>query len=283
MWNHQVRFNGQSYVEKLSSWNIDAKGKPTLGAAADCWQEYPYYDGSSAASSVYYMIKCRYNGPARLAGEAAMLIDPLNMFEKGRRAYQYLPGQRRVKLAPELAFDTPNPTTAGASTYDDLFLFSGSMERYDWKLVGKREVYVPYNAYKAAYLAKTEELLTPRHLNPDFVRWELHRVWVVEATLREGKRHIYSKRRFYLDEDSWSALASESYDARDQLYRVGLAYQAPSYDVPASMTDFTTIYDLISGVYAANAWGGNGGTLKYEPPLAPAEWTGEALAGGGIR
>ena len=87
------------------------------------------------------------------------------------------------------------------------------------------------------YGAKQDDLLKPNHLNPDLVRWEQHRVWVVEATLREGKRHVYSKRTFYIDEDSWAAVASDEYDARGQMYRAGFAYMAPSYDLPAPYTD----------------------------------------------
>jgi hypothetical protein len=162
-----------------------------------------------------------------------MLVDPLDIGTKDRRAWTYLPGQRRVKVAPDLAHDTPNPGTAGATTFDDTFIFNGSMDRFDFKLVGKKEMLVPYNDYVAVYQSKQDDLLKPNHLNPDLVRWELHRVWIVEATLKEGKRHVYSKRTFYLDEDSWMALASDEYDARGQLYRTGFAYMAPSYDVPA--------------------------------------------------
>ena len=111
--------------------------------------------------------------------------------------------------------------TAGATTFDDSFIFNGSMDRFDFKLVGKKEIIVPYNDYVAVYGSKQDDLLKPNFLNPDLVRWELHRVWIVEATLREGKRHVYSKRTFYLDEDSWMALASDEYDGRGQLYRAG--------------------------------------------------------------
>src|SRR3546814_8151734 len=99
------------------------------------------------------------------------------------------------------AFDTPNPVTAGATTCDDAFIFNGSLERYDFKLIGKQELYVPYNTYKLVFAPKPDQVFTANHVNPDFVRWELHRVWVVEATLKPGKRHVYAKRRFYLDEE----------------------------------------------------------------------------------
>ncbi|HSW22304.1 MAG TPA: DUF1329 domain-containing protein, partial [Burkholderiaceae bacterium] len=208
---------------------------------------------------------------------------PIDMGTKDRRAWMYLPGQRRVKVAPDLAHDTPNPGTAGATTFDDTFIFNGSMDRFDFKLVGKKEIVVPYNAYAAVYQAKQEQLLKPNHLNPDLVRWELHRVWVVEATLREGKRHVYSKRTFYLDEDSWSALASDEYDARGQLYRTGFAYMAPSYDLPAPYTDMFGHYDLVSGVYSLTGFIAETGGLKHTKPLPDREWTADSLAGAGVR
>ena len=96
------------------------------------------------------------------------------------------------------------------------------MDRFDLKLVGKKEMYVPYSNYRLTYHKNPADVTKPNHINPDLVRWELHRVWVVEATLKADKRHIYSKRVFYLDEDSWMALASDEYDARGQLYRVEL-------------------------------------------------------------
>ena len=134
-------------------------------------------------------------------------------------------------------------------TYDDAGLFYGSLERFDWKLVGKKEVIVPYNTYRFTYAPKAEDVFLPQFINPDTVRWELHRVWVVEATLKQGKRHIYSRRTLYIDEDSWTALATEQYDARGQLWRTGYAYLAPAYDALAAAALTSAHYDLISGGY----------------------------------
>jgi hypothetical protein len=208
--------------------------------------------------------------------------EPLDYSEKGRRSWQYLPGQRRVRLAPDLSFDTPNQGTAGGSCWDDTFLFNGSMERFKFKLVGKKEMYVPYNAYKASYFrGDVKQMLTPKHLNPDMVRWELHRVWVVEGTLAEGKRHVYSKRTFYLDEDSWTALGSDEYDIRGNMYRVGFAYMSPSYDEPAPNADMQTYYDLIARSYAVNFWPRNG--IKYTTKVPDNVFNPDAMAGGGLR
>jgi len=283
MWNHLVRFNGQSYEARYRNLTVDASGRSTLATEGVSTQEYPYWDTNKAQSETYWRIKLAYTGPARRAGEALMLVDPLDIGSKDRRAWTYLPGQRRVKVAPDLAHDTPNPGTAGASTFDDTFIFNGSMDRFDFKLVGKKEMLVPYNTYAAVYQAKQDELLKPNHLNPDLLRWELHRVWVVEATLREGKRHVYSKRTFYLDEDSWAALASDAYDGRGQLYRAGFAYMAPSYDVPAPYSDMFGHYDLVSRVYSLTGFIAETGGLKHTAPLADREWTADSLAGAGVR
>jgi hypothetical protein len=283
MWNHLVRFNGVAYDAKYRNLTVDSSGHASLTTEGNSVQEYPYWDTAQADSDTYWRIKLSYTGPARRAGEALQLFDPLDLGTKDRRAWIYLPGQRRVKVAPDLAFDTPNPGTAGSTTFDDTFIFNGSMDRFDFKLVGKKEMLVPYNDYRAVYQSKQDELLTPNHLNPDLVRWELHRVWVVEATLRAGKRHVYSKRTFYLDEDSWAALASDEYDGRGQLYRAGFAYMAPSYDVPAPYTDMFGHYDLIARIYSLTGYTAETGGMHQGKPRSEREWSPDALAGSGIR
>jgi hypothetical protein len=282
MWNHLVRYNGQAYEAKYRNLNVDSAGRATLSTEGVSVQEFPYWDASKP-SDTYWRIKLTYTGPARRAGEALMLHDPLDIGTKDRRAWSYLPGQRRVKVAPDLSHDTPNPGTAGATTFDDTFIFNGSMERFDFKLVGKKEMLVPYNAYAAVYQAKQDELLKPNHLNPDLVRWELHRVWVVEATLKPGKRHVYGKRVFYIDEDSWAAVASDEYDGRGQLYRAGFAYNAPSYDLPAPYTDMFGHYDLVTGLYSITGFVAETGGVKFTKPLPDREWTADSLAGTGVR
>ena len=282
IWNHLLRYSGRAYEASFENYNVN-DGHATLSTAAVNQQDFPYWAPKGDNSDVFVRLKNRFTGPARRVGEQFLIIDPLSYADTGRRAWQYLPGQRRVKLAPNLAFDTPNPSTAGATTFDDAFIFNGSLERYDFKLIGKQELYVPYNDYKLMFAPKADAVFTGNHVNPDFLRWELHRVWVVEATLKPGKRHIYAKRRFYLDEDSWGALASDEYDARGQLYRAGFALQTPRYTWPAPNTDATVHYDLIAGRYAVTGWlGGNGGT-EATAPLPDREWTADSLAGEGIR
>ncbi|MND83736.1 hypothetical protein D3C80_756090 [compost metagenome] len=286
MWNFLLRYQGVSISSKYDSWNVDSAGVPSLATTGQANISYPIYENLSqpiSSADVYYQMKLAYTGPARRAGEAIMLKDAANPLQQPRRAWQYLPGQRRVKLAPSLAYDTPNPGTAGAGTYDDVFVFNGALDRYDWKLVGKQEMIVPYNTYKLTYVKDPKAVTTPKHLAPDYVRWEKHRVWVVEGNLKSGSRHIYAKRRFYLDEDSWVALASDQYDSRGQLYRGSFAFLTQSYDKQTPDATPFMIYDLVGGSYNINGVVGPHGGIKYVEPLSKAQWSPEALAGAGLR
>ncbi|MBF7729111.1 DUF1329 domain-containing protein [Pseudomonas sp. N040] len=286
MWNHLLRYQGQTIGNKYDNYNVDGSGVATLATTGEGWVNYPIYEDMNkpiSGKDIYYRIKISFKAPARRAGEATMVQDAANPLVQPRRAWQYLPGQRRVKLAPELAYDTPNPGSAGASTYDDAFVFAGAMDRYDWKLLGKREMYVPYNSYDITYIKDLKPLVTAKHIQPDLVRWEKHRVWVVEATLKPGKRHIYHKRTFYLDEDSWIALASDEFDARGGLYRGSFAFTTQSYDAKVMDATPHMIYDLVAGSYSVSGMGGPYGGIRYLPNLSKAQWTPDALAGAGIR
>ncbi|MGB4076013.1 DUF1329 domain-containing protein [Pseudomonas sp.] len=286
MWNFLLRYQGVNIASKYDSWNVDSAGVAALAVTGQAFINYAIYEDMSkpiTAKDTYYQMKLYYTGPARRAGESIMLRDAANPLDQPRRAWQYLPGQRRVKLAPNLAYDTPNPGTAGAGTYDDVFVFNGALDRFDWKLVGKREMFVPYNTYALTYQPDAKALTTPNHLNPQHVRWEKHRVWVVEGTLKDGARHIYAKRRFYLDEDSWMALASDQYDARGQLFRGSFAFLSQSYDKQIPDTTPFMIYDLVGGTYNINGVVGPHGGIKYGESLSKAQWSPESLAGAGIR
>jgi hypothetical protein len=56
-------------------------------------------------------------------------------------AWLYFPGQRRVRRAPTFAYDNPVPGYENLETVDQYPMYAGAMDRYDWKLVGKQELY----------------------------------------------------------------------------------------------------------------------------------------------
>ena len=180
-----------------------------------------------------------------------MFKDPLNQSASPRMAWQYLPGQRRVRRAPQVAYDTPDSGAGGTATFDQSYVFNGALDRYDWKLVGKKEVYIPYNNYQAD-IVSLDELLTPHHLNPDHVRFELHRVWVIEATLKQGKRHSIARRTIYFDEDSWVASMSDNYDGHDNLWRLAITTMKNNYELPGVVQRLNQFYDFTLDFYCIN-------------------------------
>jgi hypothetical protein len=162
-----------------------------------------------------------------------------------------VPGSRRVRRAPSVGFDTPDGP-GGLVTVDDSLGFNGAMERYEWSLVDKKEIYIPYHSYAFDDPdLDYDTLLQTAHANPDYMRYELHRVWVVEATLKKGANHIYAKRRFYIDEDSWQIVLLESYDGRGDLWRVGILNTIYDYAVQGYIARAQVFHDLQSGSYIA--------------------------------
>jgi hypothetical protein len=255
LWNHLQRYLTDHTID-YDTYYVNSAGKPILSTTGYMGNVLPMYQTPDelAGDKAWVKLRINYKAPARRAGEILLVHEPGADFTegKGRKAWQYLTGQRRVRLAPAVSFDTPNPGVAGTSTYDDSFIFNGSPERYDWKLVGKKEMYIPYNCYDFVFQAQTLDTLGPKFINPDYVRWEKHRVWIVEATLKEGSRHLYSKRRFYIDEDMWAGLAADNYDGRGNLWRVQFAYGGNLYDIKSNYHFAYGAYDLLQGIYNLN-------------------------------
>jgi Protein of unknown function (DUF1329) len=283
IWNHLTSYRGEAYTILATSWNISASGRKILSSQAEVFFDWPYSFRQNPNLEILMKKAIYTNAPDRYNGGAIIVIDAVNPAEKARIVYQYIPGQRRVRLVSDIAFDLPDSGTSGALTYDDVDIFNGSMERFDFRLMGKKEMIVPYNDYRLLYQTSIDEMALPGHLNPDHVRWELHRVWVVEATLKPEKRHVYSKRIFYLDEDSWAALASDRYNQSGQLFRTIFANMAYSYDAQAIFLDSYCNYDLINGSYNIINMLGGGGWLRYTAPRPEQEWSPDALAGSGVR
>ncbi len=189
--------------------------------------------------------------PQRDKGFTAVGFQPNDFKGAGTMSWQYIPGLRRVRQAPEVGFDYPVPP-AGLRTVDDDYGFNGSPERYTWKLIGKKEMYVPYHNFKVNDPAlKYKDLIKPGSINPDYVRYEMHRVWVVEGTLKSGLRHIYGKRVLYGDEDTWSTLWADNYDAQGKLWRVNFVNYFYSQESGTFHRSTTVYHDLTSGAYEA--------------------------------
>ncbi len=172
-------------------------------------------------------------GPAKVAGQVVLALEPITFTENFRKAWAYNPGQRRVKRAPQIVYDNPITAGDGLATTDQGYGFNGPNDRFSYKLLGKREIYVPYNPYKLfAQSATPDKVIAPSgRFNQDYARYELHRVWVIESNLKEGTSHDYSKRVYYLDEDSWEVMLADNYDRRGELWRLWEDHLIMFYDV----------------------------------------------------
>jgi hypothetical protein len=247
IWNHKLRYRGVSVRRWANQAAPTATGAFTVFRIREALYSSFYRPGGAGATHDLLYYRQQVVAPPQQAGEVAMIHDSL---KDVRQAWLYNPGQRRVRRAPNLAYDNPGTASDGLVTNDMMDMFNGEMDRFDWKLVGKREVFVPYNAYKAdAPTVNPDALLLPGHLKPDLLRYERHRVWVVEARLKAGYRHIVPKRVFYVDEDSWSILAIDHFDASDRLWRYSEAHPINYYELPVLASTLEVHHDLKSGRY----------------------------------
>lgn len=270
VWNHITRYRGTYIVRRSAEAGVQRNGAYSLVTSED-EALFRFYDpkGSYAGlqNTLFYYLSFT-TAPARLAGNGALVQEMLDQVKEPRQAWGYNPGQRRVRRAPTLAYDTPIESTDGLRTADDTDMYNGAPDRYDWTLVGKQEIYIPYNNYKVTSPeVKYKDLLQPGHINPRYTRYELHRVWVVDGKLKPGARHIYSRRTLFLDEDSWGAAVVDQYDGRGDLWRVSMAYLKTFYEVPTVWTALDTFHDLQARRYGVQ-WLDNEepGTVDFSQP-----------------
>ena len=256
IWNHKLRFRGENVKGWSSQAAPTASGGYTLISFAD--ESLMNYSMENPApetlanENILFKFKRKITAPERLAGTALLIHETTNNIERPRQAWTYNTGQRRVRRAPNIAYDAPGTASDGLRTADDLDMFNGSPNRYHWELKGKKELYIPYNSYKLhSDKLKYNDILMAGHINPAHVRWEKHRVWEVEATLKQGVRHIYGKRTFYIDEDSWQIHITDMYDNQNELFRHGVAHGINYYEVPTHWSTLDVYHDFNSRRYLA--------------------------------
>lgn len=257
IWNHITRYRGGSLNRTYVQVPVHSNGSFTPVKINEKLA-YPNYlqggaDPQKDGNILFYFVQ-QVLAPARLTGNVLLVHETLDQVRQARQAWSYNSGQRRVRRAPQISYDAPGTASEGQRTTDNLDLFNGAPDRYDWKLIGKQELYIPYNSFKLADRSlKYKDILQKGHMNPDLTRYELHRVWKVEATLKDGERHIYGKRTFYIDEDSWQVAVADHFDGRGQLWRVAEAFQFQYRDAQVPLMTAELLYDLQSGRYLVNA------------------------------
>ncbi|MEO8010091.1 MAG: DUF1329 domain-containing protein [Dokdonella sp.] len=252
IWNHKLKYKGVSLQRWANQAPVTAGGQYVMVRIKEELLGL-YYKQEATLADINNILVYFYQevvSPPRLAGQVLLVHESLNSQIGPRQAWVYNPGQRRVRRAPNVAYDNPGTAADNLRTTDMTDMFNGALDRFDWKLVGKQETYVPYNSYKAhSSDSKIADMIKPGYIDPDYLRYELHRTYVVEATVKAGQRHINPRRTFYLDEDSWQILVLDHYDAQGKLWRYSEAPNVNYYEVPVVWSTMENHHDLKSGRY----------------------------------
>lgn len=275
IWNHKLKFRG-SAVRRYNNEVIVARdGSYQLARIVE--DVKLKYGDPKAPSPIedglilYYLQEVL--SPKRIAGQLLLVHESTDQTEGGRSAWIYNPGLGRTRRAPNVGYDNPKASADGLMFNDQTDMYNGALDRYSWKLLGKREIYIPYNAYRLSDgRVKYSQLLKAGHPDQAEARYELHRVWVIEATERGGKRHVFGKRTYYVDEDSWNVVLVENEDREGNLWRFQEGHVTPLYDVQAVTTVPSYTYDLKDGRYFANRLFSEDAPFEYNLPMKESDF-----------
>ncbi|MDP7592715.1 MAG: DUF1329 domain-containing protein [Litorilituus sp.] len=288
IWNHIVRYRGEAITRQGGQAAPTASGDYTY-VGFDDRLLIPYgVQGVTPAqlesTNIVFKFKQKVTEPARLAGTALLVHETMDQIKTPRQAWTYNTGQRRVRRAPNVAYDAPGSASDGLRLTDDFDMYNGAPNRYNWTLKGKQELLIPYNDYRLhSDKVKYDDIIQPGHINPNLVRYEKHRVWVVEANLKDNTRHTYKKRVFYIDEDSWQIAIADIYDNRDELYRVAVAHGLNYYEVPTQWSTLEVYHDFQSRRYIAMGLDNEAKMYDFSVKLKEKDFTPSALRREGRR
>ena len=265
MWNHLTRWRGIYLTMRYTELPVQRDGTySAITKQQEVFFNFHNPEGSfkKLDNILFYFLTFNI-APARLAGGALLVHETLDQTKEARGAWDYNSGQRRVRRAPNIAYDSPIASSDNTRTADDTDMYNGAPDRYNWDYKGVKEFFIPYNNYMIGKDGlKYDDIVMPGHINPEYVRWELHRVHVVEANLKNGERHIYKKRVYYIDEDSWGIAMVDQYDNRGELWRVSTALLKNYYELPGVWSSGDAYHDLQARRYSVNG-------LYSEEKIAP--------------
>jgi hypothetical protein len=253
MWNHKTNFGPAVAHQFSKAFLIDSAGSVSPLPTTNEYFVRPWYDQSGKLRKETFDatigFSAKLQSPPSSAGVHFLNYYLPNSADGGQKVWFYTPGQRRVRAAPEFSYDVPIAAYGGVLFWDEVFGFVGRMDRFDFKLVGKKEMIVPYNTFGVTNQVLSKDAVGPKHLSAESTRWEKRRVWVVDSTRKDGARHAYSRRTFYVEEDCWCIVGSDSYDNGGKLWRVARIFSFPTYDVGGVNNSSWAFYDLIKGNY----------------------------------
>jgi hypothetical protein len=286
--NKRFSYRGYKATRQFSTAPVQSNGSYNLISVQDeaiFRYANPAVSSSDQLNNIGLLYIANTIAPARLAGNVILVHESINALVEPRKAWAYSPGTRRVRRAPDIAYDNPGTNTDGMRTSDSFDGFNGALDRYTWSLRGDRSVkFIAYNAYDILH-TKYADLVKPSHPNQEVFRYEPHRVYTVEAKLKPGSRHVYARRIIYMDEDAKVVNNAENYDGRGQMWRFQELPLVNAYHVPHCGTGAMELnYDLLSGRYMAESMRSEEPPVNYfADELNEARYTPEAIRTLGVR
>lgn len=283
LWNHELGYRGFRVKRESVSAAPTKGGDFTLEITQD--QLIYLYSNPALTKTgdlqnvIFHFLKVNVSPPAK-AGSMSLNHNTLNQVAEERRFWIYQPGQRKVRRVNGTSYDSLIGGSEGIRTSDNTVVFTGAADRYDWELLGKQEKLIPYNLFQfASPEHEYKNILHKQHLNPELMRYELHRVWVVEGKLKPGKTHIIAaRRRMYIDEDSWLPVATDLFDGTDKLARVQEGHVSNYYDQPLCALGSDVVYDVTGERYHVMGLRNQQKPVEFNADIDP-----ELLTPGGMR
>lgn len=282
VWNHNLRWRGIRVQRSFGQAAVTFRGHYTVTLQAqDVAFPYAADPGDKLRTqfpNILLALKTKTIAPGLISGDGALLIEPIDQTDEPRLSWRYNRNLRRILRTPYLANAYPAADTDNLRTVDEFDMFNGSPSEYDWALKGKQELYIPYNAYRIhAQGLEYDDIVKKQHINPELTRYELHRVWVVEGTLKPGKKHIYRRRVFYVDEDSWQIAVADNYDLDGNLWRTSEAHALNYYEVPVLWSTLEVYYDLKAQRYLVSGMDNRRNPYRFSDNADPREFSPNAL------
>ena len=282
IWNHNLRWRGIRVKRSFGQAAVTRKGRYTVTLALqDIAYPYAAHPGDALRKEFPNMLmalKSKFIQPGLIAGEGTLILEPIDRTVDPRKSWSYNRASRRILRAPYIANDYPAFNTENLRTVDEFDMYNGSPAHYEWKLLGKQELYIPYNAYRIhSEDLEYDDIIKPKHINPDLARYELHRVWVVEGTLKPDMKHVYSRRVFYVDEDSWQIAVADNYDHDGALWRTSEAHALNYYEVPVLWSTLEVYHDLQKQRYLVGGLDNQRNPYRFSDAADPREFTPNAL------
>jgi hypothetical protein len=282
VWNHNLRWRGIRIQRSFGQAAVTRRGRYTVTLSLQDFA-FPYAARSddpmrTKFPNLLLAVKRKTIQPGLLSGDGTLVLEPIDQTNAPRKTWVYSRNLRRILRQPYFASGFPALNTDNLRTVDEFDMFNGSPSQYDWVLKGKQELYIPYNAYRIHDSSLVSgDIIQTRHINPDLARYELHRVWVVEGTLKPDMRHIYSRRVFYIDEDSWQIAVMDSYDMDGKLWRTAEAHALNYYEVPVLWSTLEVYYDFQAERYLVSGLDNSRNPYRFSESADPREFSTNAL------